>query len=98
MLNWLTDNVSVFKIQHNAHHEFHMSVEQHLLHRARIGDAPLFLDPRDRDSCIARDTLWELRVILSDGASYDLAGPSLEQCIRATKALMTRADPLHLAA
>ncbi|HEX7821871.1 MAG TPA: hypothetical protein VF463_14780 [Sphingobium sp.] len=88
MLDWLIDNVSVFKVQHNAHHEFRMSVQQHLAHRERIGNAPMFLTAQDSDICIAEDILWELRVILDDGAIFDLAGSNLGNCIRATRDLI----------
>lgn len=90
MLKWLTDHVSVFKIQHDAHLEFRMSVAQHLAHRERIGDAPIFVAAHDRATCIERDTLWELRVILADGSAFDIAGSTLENCIQATKPLVTR--------
>ncbi|MET0238718.1 MAG: hypothetical protein ABW184_02370 [Sphingobium sp.] len=90
MLDWLSDNVSMFTIQHNAHREFHMTVEQHLLHRRRIGDMPGFADARDRDACIAHDQLWELRVVLHDGAVVDFAGASLDACIRATRRIVAR--------
>jgi phage/plasmid primase-like uncharacterized protein len=85
MLQWLTDNVSVFKIQHNAHREFHMSVEQHLQHRQRIGERTMFVTPLDRDACIARGQIWELRVILHDGTSHDIAGSTLHNCIGAIR-------------
>ncbi len=88
MLEWLTQTASVFKIQHNAQHEFHMSVEQHLMHRARIGNSPLFLDARDRDASIKADMLWELRVTLLDGATLDIAGSSLENCIMAARSMV----------
>lgn len=92
MLNWLAETVSVFKIQHNAHREFHMSVDQHLAHRTRIGNAPLFLNARDQDLCSARNTLWELRVVLLDGRVCDLAGSTLENCIRATQDLLATSE------
>ena len=83
MIEWLADNVSVFKMQHNAHREFDMTVEQHLSHRARIGDAPAFLNGKDRNICVAQDTLWEMRLILPDGVTMDIAGSSLDNCISA---------------
>lgn len=81
MLEWLTDHVSVFKMQHNAHREFNMTVEQHLAHRGRIGDAPLFLDSGDRAACVESDQLWEMRIILPGGVVMDLAGSSLDACL-----------------
>jgi hypothetical protein len=92
MLNWLTDNVAVFKIQHNAHLEFRTPVAQHLRLRERIGDAPFFLNAGDRTTCIEAETLWELRVILSDGTAFDLAGSSLENCICAAKSQMANME------
>ncbi|MFT3965252.1 MAG: hypothetical protein QM690_05170 [Sphingobium sp.] len=98
MFDWLADNFSVFKMQHNAHREFNMSVEQHLLHRARIGDAPVFLTRKDRDACIAHDQIWELRVILPDGAALDIAGSSFDNCIHVVRNLVTGGHRPHLAA
>lgn len=92
MLDWLEDNVSVFKIQHDAHHEFHMSVQQHLAHRARIGNAPHFLNQRDADLCAARDTLWELRIILADASIFDFAGSTLGHCVKATQNLIIQRE------
>lgn len=94
MLNWLADNVSMFKIQHNAHHEFHMSVQQHLAHRARIGNAPMFRTPTDYDVCIVEDRLWELRIILDDGFVYDIAGSTLDHCVKAARELIAKRHTL----
>lgn len=88
MLEWLADNVSVFKIQHDAHREFHMSVQQHLAHRVRIGNSPLFLNARDCDICIANNSLWELRVILADASTFDIAGSSLDNCVTTLRNLL----------
>ncbi len=88
MLNWLADNVSVFKIQHNAHREFHLNVAQHLAHRARIGNAPMFVNARDSDLCASANLLWELRVVLHDGAICDIAGSTLDKCLHAAQGLI----------
>lgn len=98
MLDWLVDQVSVFKMQHNAHREFNMSVEQHLLHRQRIGDAPIFLDPRDEQACIAHDQIWEMRLILPDGAAVDVAGSSLDNCVSASREMVMKDQRPHMAA
>lgn len=98
MIEWLADNVSVLKMQHNAHREFHMSVEQHLLHRKRIGDAPVFLNARDREACIAHDQIWEMRMILPDGAALDIAGSSLDNCVRVGRQAVASDHTPHLAA
>ncbi|HEX7858377.1 MAG TPA: hypothetical protein VF503_32235 [Sphingobium sp.] len=98
MIQWLADNVSVFKMQHNAHREFNMSVEQHLLHRDRIGNRPSFVNAMDRDACIARDQLWELRVIMLDGLTMDIAGSSLNNCVHVCRQAVTRNATPHLAA
>lgn len=90
MLEWLADNVSVFKMQHNAHHEFHMDVRQYLAHRTRIGNSPMFLNPRDGDISISQSTLWELQVILPDSTMLDIAGSNLENCISAVQNLVAR--------
>ncbi|HEX7874594.1 MAG TPA: hypothetical protein VF475_16910 [Sphingobium sp.] len=98
MIEWLAENVSVFKMQHNAHHEFKLSVEQHLLHRKRIGEALFFLNSKDRETCVARDELWELRIILSDGAVMDIAGSSLDTCVGAARTAVEGERIPHLAA
>jgi hypothetical protein len=98
MLEWLADNVSVFKMQHNAHREFHMSVEQHLRHRDRIGDSPVFLGAKDRETCVANGELWELRIIMPDGATMDFAGSSLGNCIHASRRMVTSDQSAHMAA
>ncbi|MET0362251.1 MAG: hypothetical protein ABW048_10950 [Sphingobium sp.] len=90
MLNWLTENVSVFKIQYDAHREFHLSVAEHLAHRTRIGNPPLFLRQRDEEVCVRHDILWELRVVMPDGSSFDIAGSTLENCISAVRDLAAR--------
>lgn len=97
MLEWLADHVSVFKMQHNAHREFNMSVAEHLSHRERIGDPPSFLSARDRDACIADDQLWEMRIILPDGASLDIAGSTLANCINVGRHVITQSEPAHIA-
>ncbi len=98
MIEWLAENVSVFKMQHNAHREFNLSVEQHLLHRKRIGEALFFLSPIDREFCVARDELWELRIILSDGSVRDIAGSTLDKCIGAARAAVEGERRPNLAA
>lgn len=81
MLEWLADHVSSFRINHNAHREFAMTVAAHLRHRERIGDAPELSSASALSCAQAKDELWELETILEDGSRITVAGPDLASCI-----------------
>lgn len=94
MLAWLVDTIAFFRLQHDAHREFGMSIEDHLRHRERIGDQPHPSHASALADCIAADELWELRATLPDGAAVNLFGPDLESCIAAVQERMAAQESL----
>jgi hypothetical protein len=85
MFEWLVENVAFFKLHHNVHREFGMTVQEHLDHRRRIGHPAVASGPEAMKLCQQRDELWELLAVLPCGLSIEAAGPDLSDCIRAVR-------------
>lgn len=87
-LDWISAHSDGMRIQHNAHHESRTTVERHLLHRQRLGEQILFADQSAEAACSAKDSLWEVTVVRTDGTELHIAGPAIAPCIAMVQSML----------